>query len=200
MRENTDQKHSEYRHFLRSASQEHFLQAIQQCQAKYSSVDRSKSYVTIWFNPVSRNQRIINHAAFRKFPQLFQMPLLNLGYDFFSFNKEKQAKAMTQQLQSAMNKTMTQNIFLLGMCPKENVRLRMGRGRKVYSEISLQQTLLGRQNSVRYREVSAIQRFFPKLAYFTSQGCTRALGCSQIDPKAHKPAGVGIRKSLKAIY
>ena len=44
---------------------------------------------------------------------------------------------MTQQLQSAMNKTMTQNIFLLEMCPKENVRLRMGRGRKVYSEISL---------------------------------------------------------------
>ena len=65
------------------------------------------------------------------------MPLLNLGYDFFSFNKEKQAKAMTQQLQSAMNKTMTQNIFLLQMCLKENVRLRMGRGRKVYSEISL---------------------------------------------------------------
>ena len=63
---------------------------------------------------------------------------------------------MTQQLQSAMNKTMTQNIFLLEMCRKENVRLRMGRGRKVYSEISLLQTLLGPQNSVRYREVSAI--------------------------------------------
>ena len=44
---------------------------------------------------------------------------------------------MTQQLQSAMNKTMTQNIFLLEMCRKENVRLRTGRRRKVYSEISL---------------------------------------------------------------
>ena len=44
---------------------------------------------------------------------------------------------MPQQLQLAMNKTITQNIFLLEMCLKENVRLRMGKGRKVCSEISL---------------------------------------------------------------
>ena len=44
---------------------------------------------------------------------------------------------MPQQLQLAMNKTITQNIFLLEMCLKENVQLRMGKGRKVCSEISL---------------------------------------------------------------
>ena len=47
-----------------------------------------------------------------------------------------------------------------------------------FSETSLQRTPSGPQNSVHYREVSAIQ-----IAYFASKTSSGVLGYSAIDPK-----------------